>query len=275
MTFESESYQGIRGPRFRTFLTQILRLSGLKSEYIDKLLDDQGMKYYACAFTHKTADPENNYEWLEFLGDVTLNKAIAWYLTQRFPQLNCAEGVKILTRLKINLISKRSFAHFAKQLHFWEFISGNGDVRHNKQEKTLEDVFEAFFGATELILNEKVRPGTGEHICYRIIASLLDTSDLSLRYTDLFDAKTRLKEVFDYYGVDQLGKQTIEADRVDGQYTVHLFRVHNGNKQLLASGQGPLKSDAAQQASERAIEFLKKQGYERPIGENYARFCPP
>lgn len=265
-------YQGIRGKKFKYFLKQILSLSRLRESYINVLLDQNGIELYNNAFTHKTADNKNNYEFLEFLGDVTLNKSIGWYLSRRFPKLNCADGVKVLTRLKINLISKRSFAFFAKKFLFWDFISADIDTRNNKMDKTLEDVFEAFFGATELLIDSKIRIGAGYSICYNIISNMLDTQDISLKYEDLFDAKTRLKETFDHFGT-KIGSLKYDTKKVDRIHHVTVKQILDGNNKELGYGTAPLKSDAQQYASLKAIDTLKDMGFFRPLPDNYKIFC--
>ncbi len=265
----NDIYIGTRGTKFTRFLQQILSLSRLNEEYYKVLLDEEGVTLYSKAFTHKTAHDIDNYEYLEFLGDTTLNKCIAWYLSDRFPQLKCAQGVKILTRLKINLISKRSFAGFAKQLHFWEFISADSETRNLRMEKTLEDVFEAFFGTTELLLDERTHHGVGYIICYNIIKTLLDMKEISLQYEDLFDAKTRLKEIFDHFG-PEIGTLQYKVEKIDRIHHVSIFINDNI---CIGTGSAPLKADAQQYASTEAIASLKKMGFIKPISESYVKFC--
>jgi len=230
-------YHGIRGDKFKTLIRDVLSLGGLTEPYVSVLLDnEENFRLYEQVFTHKTADPVFNYECMEFLGDVTLNKSIAWYLARRFPQLTCASGVKILTRLKINLVSKKSFAIFAKTLKFWNFVSADMETRTLKMDKTLEDVFEAFFGATEMLLDNNVQIHCGYNTCYRIVEKLLNDTNISLKYDHLFDAKTRLKELFDQYK-DTLGavKYTSVRDKDDGKHhvTIHrIFPVQNTNNNV-------------------------------------------
>jgi dsRNA-specific ribonuclease len=265
-------YYGNRGEKFVYFLNQILTLGNLTPTYRSSLLDNQALKMYGMVFTHKTADPINNYEFYEFLGDSTLNKSVAWYVSRRFPQLNCPEGVKILTRLKINLISTRSFARFAKRLKFWEFISADSDTRATKMDKTLEDVFEAFFGLTEYLLDERVKQGIGYQICYNIIHNLLNTIPLSLKYEDLFDAKTRLKETFQFFN-EQIGELVYKDTKIDKVFYIEITRNKDNEKIGLGRGEASLKADAEQMAARVALETLKKQGFVKPLGETYVKFC--
>lgn len=264
-------YHGPRDSRFKTLIQQVLTLSRLEPEYRDLLLDDVAMDAYAAAFTHPTVNATTNYEHWEFLGDVTVNKAVAWYLSRRFPQLNCPRGVKILTRLKINLISSKSFCAFAKRLRFWDFVSAREDIRSHKMNKVLEDVFEAFFGVTEYLLDERVRRGVGEHFCYNIVAHLLDTVELSLQYEDLFDAKTRLKETFDHFG-ESLGVVKYTSVREDGVHHVCVKQVQNGRSTTLATACSPVKSKAEQTAAQSAIATLGRRGFTRPVSGDYLFF---
>ena len=94
---------------FQEFVRIILQLSRLKNKYILKLTNKENMEIYKKVFTHISIDAVNNYEFYEILGDVTLNKCIVWYLKDRFPQLHNAAGVKILARLRINLVFEKIF----------------------------------------------------------------------------------------------------------------------------------------------------------------------
>lgn len=267
-TVQRQIYTGIRGKPFKIFLRNVLSLSNLDEPYYDMLLDKEGIQMYEQAFTHKSADELNNYEYLEFLGDVTLNKSIAWYLSRRFPHLNKPQGVKVLTRLKINLISKKSFAGFAKTLSFWDFVSADTDIRSTNMDKTLEDVFESFFGATELLIDSKIREGAGYHFCYNIISSLLDTKDISLRYEDLYDAKTRLKELIDFYR-DTLGTLKYDCVKQDASQHVSAYLVLPSKEHVvLGKGTSYLKAKAEQIAATESIEILKQKGFVKPQTDN-------
>jgi dsRNA-specific ribonuclease len=102
---------------------------------------------------------------------------------------------------------------------------------------------------------------------HNIIAKLLDTKDISLRYEDLVDAKTRLKELFDAFG-DDIGKLKYTSDKVDRIHYVKVWR----NDVLLSEGSAPLKADAQQKAAEKAIKKLNRQGFTK-LSENYEKFC--
>lgn len=259
-----------RDQSFWTLIQSILQKSNLKQEYIDKIINsDEAKKMYNNVFTHHTADPDNNYEWLEILGDSTLNKCIVWYISKRFPQLNCAEGVKIIARLKINLISKKTFADIALKLNWWDHVRADDDTRQTKMKKVLEDVFEAFFGATELLIDSIVYPGSGYAICYRIVVALFNDLDISLSYESLYDPITRLKEVFDFF--KDIGTFSFENTRKEGFQHVYLYQLKEKQKILIGFGMASLLDDAKQKACQRGLIHLKQRGIEKPVAEYYKK----
>jgi dsRNA-specific ribonuclease len=259
---------GVRGETFKLFIGHVLSLTGLRQANTALILCDDGLDLYDQAFTHRTVDANRNYEFYEFLGDVTVNKTIAWYLANRFPQLNCPGGIKILTRLKSNLVSKKSLASLAKQLSFWEFVSASIDVKTLKLDKTLEDVFEAFIAVTEILVDRYVQPNAGFIVCNRLISHLLDTRKIPLHHETLFDAKTRTKELFDFFGA-KLGTLTYKVEVID---RVHHVTAMLNNEVELGKGSASIKIDAEQLASAEAIQKLNDMGYVKPLTDEYKMF---
>jgi len=282
-------YLGSRGNDFKDLIISVLKKGNLKKKYRDMLTDDASMSIYASAFTSEMVDPVNNYQVLEQVGDLTGNKFIVNYMYEKFPQLDCAEGVKVVARLRINYGAKQSFSEIARKLGFWPFISATNDLRQRKMKPLLEDVFEAFLGATERILDKKKRIGVGYAIVYDILATIFDEMDISLRYEDLYDPKTRLKELFDVHE-DSLGP-LIYKERKEDMITISsVYRVEGAkyqerpdgtlNKKKIISGKeikfgegyATLKSDAQQNAAAAGLENLNRQGWKKPIPEIYRKF---
>ena len=260
-------YQGVRGREFRDLLVNILSRSRLRRSYVDQVLTEENIDlYYVPVFTHRTADPVRNYEWYEFLGDSTVNKCVVWHVFHRFPKLHTTEGVKVLSRLKINLVSKSSFSLLAEKLGLWRFISADEETRSTKMKHVLEDVFEAFFGVTEMLLDRIVSVGAGYGICYKIMSSLLDEVPISLKYEDLYDSVTRLKETFDFYKT--LGTVTYENKKDENK--AHVCRVLARNGACLGYGKAYKLDDAKRIAAEHALTSLKTMGYARPVPEYYS-----
>lgn len=276
----SEKIYGPRGLVFKTFIQDLLRRSGMKTRYIDAVTSDTGMALYSRAFTHLSIDAEQNYEFLEILGDVTCNKIVVWYIKDRFPVLQNTAGVKVIARLRINLVSKKNFSLLAENLGFGDFISCEKEMKEQKGKALLEDVFEAFFGATELLLDSVVHPGAGYGICFKILKSIFDDLPISLKYEDLYDPITRLKETFDFYRSNNPGRQCpllwgsmlFENTKTEKGQIVHLFQVDKSThrKKLLSIAEAPLLDDAKQMAASKALHMIEKEGFRRPIPEYYS-----
>lgn len=257
-----------RPDHFYEMIKSVIKKSNLKSQLIEKLISDEKFKKTMdIVFTHSSINKKNNYEYFEILGDATLNKCVVWYISKRFPQLQCPEGVKIIARLKINLISKKTFSSLAQELGFWDFVVADDEVRQTKMKKVLEDVFEAFFGALEMLLDDIIYPGAGSPICYRIIVSLFNNLSISLAYNDLYDPITRLKEIFDYF--KELGSFSFTNQKQDGIQYVNLCQNKDGIVNIIGSGSASLLDDAKQKACAKGIEFLKMKGFSKPISEYY------
>lgn len=265
---------------FKKFISDLLQLSHLKKKYIEILINDENLETYKKVFTHISIDPENNYEFFEILGDVTLNKSIVWYLKDRFPNLQNASGVKIIARLRINLVSKKNFSTIAEKLGFGKFIRADQEFIDNKMPSLLEDVFEAFFGATEFLIDSIVCHGAGYGICFKLIKAILDQEPISLKYEDLYDPITRLKETFDHFKPNIPGRScphiwgSMRFENVkqeDGNQFVKLiqFNIQNKKNVVIGTSLAPLLDEAKQNVCLKYLEFLHSQGYKRPIPEYY------
>lgn len=269
---------------FRMFIQSLLRLSGLKERYIEDMTDTDGMALYQDAFTHSSVDAQRNYEWLEILGDATLNKTIVWYVSQRFPILQNPEGVKVIARLKINMVSKKKFSELAQSLGMDRFIRYQEDQlpMHNRMalRSIHEDVFEAFFGATEWLLDRRIEPGAGYGICYAILRVILDQTEISLEYTDLYDAVTRLKETYDMFRTRLGGNLRYDSRKED--YLQHVTLRHvgsgvglgagsGGGSWILAQASAPTLDEARQIAAAQGIRALASRGIVRPVPPYYVR----
>ncbi len=247
-------------------LRKTLAPANLKPQYLDLLLTR--IDLYEDAFTSASYDLKRNYEIYELLGDASANKFLVWYFHRRFPQLNCPAGVKVLARLKINYASKRSFAQIADRLGFWPYVRASDEQRKTAKKKLLEDVFEAFIGVTESIVDDRFEVGVGFSVINDVLTSIFDKMPISLRYEDLYDAKTRLKELFD--ANSHLGQLTYD-DKTKGTVSTIYRTSTDGVKIKLADGHGLSKADRQQDASKKALEYLETEGYSRKI--NYDLFC--
>ena len=99
---------------------------------------------------------------------------------------------------------------------------------------------------------------------------------ISLKYEDLYDAKTRLK-VFDFFK-ETIGQIKYEngVDRIQYVKVFRLYTDARGKKQKILLGQGSaaLKPDAQQEAASRALEYLNREGkFIKEVPEIYKKLC--
>lgn len=270
---------GIRGKQFQDFIQDLLKRTDLTSSNIDILTNETNIKYFEQAFTHKAIHAMDNYEFFEILGDVTCNKSIVWYLKDRFSFLNNSDGVKVIARLKINLVGKENFAKWARKLNFMPYISMDLETKIKKETDVLEDCLEAFIGATEFLIDKLYRGG-GYFFCYRFLKSILDEESISLSYESLYDSVTRLKETFDYYtsmhmkGTCPYISGSLKFDQrklEEGGHSVKLLQKVNGKDQILREMEGMYLNETKHLLCHEYLSFLDSKGYKKPISPYYSQ----
>lgn len=275
-----------RGDSFRNFIGSILATGGISKKYINSLLDKKGMVYFNTAFTHYSYDRDNNYEILETLGDSTVNKSVVWYLVRKYPRLFSPEATDVLTKLKIYIISDKTLGGLAEELDFWNFLSYDtrnfARPKDDNKIKILEDVFEAFFGSVEILLDQ-VKIGVGYSVCYRILEKILDKKNYGLlRYEDLVDSKTRLKEMFDQEyvkkGLGQIKYLSPDMGKVDSLgkkvFTKEIELTSSvGKKTIIGWGEAHESKEAEMIAAQMALDTLEKSGYKLNIPAIWQNYC--
>jgi dsRNA-specific ribonuclease len=201
-------------PEFIKFIRKLLKTAGrLKTSQINIITSEEHHATWRTVFTTKYEDPVNNYELYELFGDESLDCAFLHYLRKRFPQLT-RDGMLTATvaRLKINYLDVETFSNFAIQygLADWITLPDVSSMTDNERNKYLnksgelgiyEDVLEAFYGATETLIDDYILDGLSTIVLRNMTAYMFENSTnvtFDLRYTTLFDPKTRLKQVMDF-----------------------------------------------------------------------------
>ncbi len=264
-------YIGVRGDPFRNLIDNIL--GDIPQKYKKILLDESSMSYFSTAFTHPSADSQNNYNFLKTLGHVSFQKNIVWYLSRKKVVVNDKTKLeKTITDYKIRLIKSLGKIIFK---NIFEFISiDKSDKKYNiidnmvelneSEEKVLQSVIqsvlESFFGAVELILDRHFIIGRGNQIVYECITRLLDEY-VELEENIEKDPKTKLNEIF-------IGKKNTlgfpkyeEVDYKDGIYYINLYQVLPTNQKILIGqcADKPKKQaekNAAKQAIDRNLFYM-------------------
>lgn len=260
---EGTTNYGDRTDKFRACICNALSLSGqVDPELLKNLLSDESMAQYDIAFTHPSSNSENCYEYYEFIGDSVVNKCVMHFLARKFCKLRSKRSIKILARIKVNYVSKKWLAHFSEILQFGKFITIDSKINH-ANKSVLEDIFESFIGVTEELIDKKYGICTGYYFCQKIIDVILSHFDISVQYNDLFDAKTRLKELFDAIKLQQPSYVVLDhiktSEHAGSHFNIQCKISYQGNVIVLGTGSGMQKKEAEEHASERALTFLSKE----------------
>ena len=146
-------------------------------------IDFKNEKILLQAITHKSFDPNNNYENLEFLGDRVLGLVVSKKLFEIFPN----EKVGSLDKKLASLVNKNKCLEVGNLLNLKEFvITGNNKSSKNIVEnKIISDCCEAIIGAIYLDRGFEV----SKIFILKQWKNLINNSEITF-----VDAKTRLQE---------------------------------------------------------------------------------
>jgi len=248
---------------FRDFIKGIISKTTSNQDFLDRLTDDEAMGLYRMAFIHKSVDPVNNYEKLEFKGDTILNCVSVVYLMERFPQIT-EEG--LLTSMKHFVTEKKFFDKMAKKLGFPAYIQIIDIPEVRAQTKSInEDVYEAFNGAFFTMCEEKIFPGSGYQFVKNLVAWLLEDEEIPNTKTTLQKPRALLKEIWD-------SSKLPKPHGGDIILTSHESRIIDGKDRNISSAwvnfagrrigfaESFNLNDAKDQAAAQAIKALERQG---------------
>lgn len=277
--------------KFKKFVSNILQKFGkLSSKSVDKYTSADNLRELMTACTHWSFDFDNNYEFYEILGDSTLNNVIVWYYVRIFPELqkmSKERSTYILAKLKIKGIQKVQFAQFCDDLGLSEYIRYRElhyvelpkkvEKQINKDISMKEDVFEAFFGSLNSIINTEEDGQLGFIVVNQIITEFLDSigmgKNLTLEPRQLEEGISMLKEIFDVLSLINPNNKTEfkvieQGDPSKGKYNVYELKLKlylkSNNFQLLEKtfeeeGIRKSKGDVEESLSHKALEWLEKK----------------
>ena len=142
----------------------------------------KNLNYLKKSITHKSYDPLNNYEKLEFLGDRILGFVISKKLIELYP--NEKEGV--LDKKLASLVNKNQCLEVAKIIGLEKFILvGNKSAKTKVENKIIADSIEALIGA---IYYDK-----GFEVSEKFILNIWKNF-IKLSEETIIDSKTKLQE---------------------------------------------------------------------------------
>tara|TARA_B100001146_G_scaffold53042_1_gene46394 strand:- start:908 stop:1567 length:660 start_codon:yes stop_codon:yes gene_type:complete len=142
----------------------------------------KNLNYLKKSITHKSYDPLNNYEKLEFLGDRILGFVISKKLIELYPK----EKEGVLDKKLASLVNKNQCLEVAKIIGLEKFILvGNKSAKTKVENKIIADSIEALIGA---IYYDK-----GFEVSEKFILNIWKNF-IKLSEETIIDSKTKLQE---------------------------------------------------------------------------------
>ena len=142
----------------------------------------KNINYLKKSITHKSYNPLNNYEKLEFLGDRILGFVISKKLIELYPE----EKEGVLDKKLASLVNKNKCLEVAKNIGLEKFILiGNKSKNTKVENKIIADSIEALIGA---IYYDK-----GFEVSEKFILSMWKKF-INLSEETVVDSKTKLQE---------------------------------------------------------------------------------
>lgn len=229
---------------FKLALTEILKKGYINDAYIDKILSNpENMKLFRKAWTHPSffvsGNEQDSYDFLELFGDGSIAEFTVYYLRYRFPDI---KSVKWMTRLKHNIVGGKMLGRIAIQQGFVRFARYGPAMEESLRKYPhlesnvdyvgmMEDILEAFCGVMQIIITKDYPHGVFVEIIHAILGSFLADVEISLKYQDVFDSVTRLKEL---YESNKRGLKWPAGKKAGQTYEITL--LEDGRTQVLAYG---------------------------------------
>ena len=187
------------------------------------------------------------YERVEFLGDAVLELAVSEYLYKRYKDMPQGK----LTRLRAAMVCEDSFASFARECDFPQYIRlGKGEQKAKAWERDslLCDIFESFVGA--LYLDQGREPVLA--FIHKVIFPKLDEG----RFYGFFVYKTTLQEYLQQAGDVEIDYELVEQDGPANERSYEIAVSANGRQ--IGEGRGHSKKEAEQSAARQAYTKLQQ-----------------
>lgn len=202
---------------------------------------------YETAFTHPSYNGEakthhHDYERLEFIGDSIVNFVVADLIFRIYKDKQ--EG--IMTKIRASLVRGESLARNARKLNLGDYILlGHGLQLSGGQDssKVLENVFEAFMGATYM--------DQGFSFTYELLRSIFEEDIIHFDESIIIDYKTNLQEEMQ---TDKRGTVHYEIVEQKGPAHAPIFVAEvYFNGICLGRGSASTKKEAEQMAAKDAL----------------------
>lgn len=205
------------------------------------------LELFELALTHPSYNSESNtkhqdYERIEFIGDSVIGFVSADLIFQNHPEMD--QG--LMSKLRSYLVRSKSLANYGRQIELFKYIRTGHSISEEQlcnSDKILEDVFEAFIGATYL--------SCGIDFTYKLVESFLLEDIKNADVNDLVDPKTRLQEEMQDEFRESVKYVVIDEKGPAHDKTFFVEVLFNGI--VLGRGSGKSKKAAEEAAASDAL----------------------
>ena len=196
------------------------------------------------SLTHKSNNPLNNNEKLEFLGDRVLGLVISQTLLNKYP----FEKEGIIDKKYANLVNKKTCSLIGKKLNLSRFIFlGSSNKRLDRSsDKINSDCLEALIGA--------IYTDNGFKSAEKFILKFWEEHILNSAIT-LIDSKTKLQE-YSLKKFKELPKYIFSKKTGPQHKPLFMTEVQIPNSKKI-TGIGSSKKNAQQNAASKLLKILK------------------
>ncbi|MCS6934124.1 MAG: ribonuclease III [Chitinophagales bacterium] len=203
------------------------------------------LKLYEVVFQHRSlfADPKENNERLELLGDSVLDAIICDYLYKKYPYKE--EG--FITELRSRIVNRATLNEIGERLGLLEKLKYNRKGMSDSAKDLAGNTFEALVGAVYL---DAGFDKTARFIKKRILQNMLDVDALQETNTDY---KSRI-----YHYVQREGKSIrfrVAQEKQKNKKAYFVIHLEIDGR-LVAQGEGYSKKAAEQAAAMKALVSL-------------------
>lgn len=195
------------------------------------------------AFVHSSADRDESYERLEFLGDAVLELAVSELIYLKRPDFTEGE----LTKTRAALVNESMLFAVAKELDIGSYlVLGKGEQNTGGADKPsiLADVVEAVIGAVYIDGGFDSAKASVHNMMKAGVETVLSGGGLK-------DYKTKLQEHYHKEGISDI-KYTVYKEEGPPHDRVFFVKLYVGGEEM-AQGKGSSKKNAEQRAAKQAL----------------------
>ena len=241
-------------------LERVLGYRFARPELLTLALTHRSFVFDAGGTAGDAADPSQDNEQLEFVGDAVLGLLAAEALANRFPALREGE----LTRLRASVVSRKHLGQVGTRLGLgrWLRLGHTAEKNQGRSNAALgANAIEALIAA--MYLDGGLEPAR-RFVEGEILAGALPANVSAMAADGAFsdsvgDHKSALQEMLQ---AEKLGRPSYILLAESGPDHRREFKVEvrlHGQEQGLAEATGTTKKQAQQEAARLAVELLKKE----------------